>query len=525
MKRSLILGVGALSVSMLSGTVALAQLPNEELICRPDEPQMDKYGYLRSLSLDLRGTVPTAEEYAQLDAEEDVPEAMIEEMLSSEAFVQRAVRRHRALLWNNVSNVNLMNYQTSMQRTSAQVYWRRRPAIRYRGDDVPCRNVPATFDQNGEVEYEVDNEGIKREGYIEVSPYWAPDTTIRVCAWDAQTTVISPSGTDCRTSAGFADVRCGCGENLRLCRYGGYSAITQALAQDVDLRVAAVIRNDEPYTELFTSNRTFFSGPMVHYLKHQTGVPAGVRVSPAPYQVDRLPELEFAADYSNWVEINMPGDHSGILTSPAYLLRFQTNRARANRFYEAFLCQPFSPPPGGLPPTDPDKAPDPDLQKRDGCKYCHALLEPAAAHWGRWTERGAGYLDPARFPSFRDDCEQCAANGQLCSRECRLYYTTRTFTAAEDPYVGQLNAFQFLREEHMLNVEMGPKFLVTNAVVDDRFPQCTARRAMEGMFGRELNEGEEEWLGALARSFVSSGYRYRELVKAIVMSPVYRRIR
>ena len=50
-----------------------------------------------------------------------------------------------------------------------------------------------------------------------------------------------------------------------------------------------------------------------------------------------------------WVEIELPEQHAGILTSPAYLLRFQTNRARASRFADAFLCEPFTPPAGGLP--------------------------------------------------------------------------------------------------------------------------------------------------------------------------------
>ena len=43
--------------------------------------------------------------------------------------------------------------------------------------------------------------------------------------------------------------------------------------------------------------------------------------------------------------------HAGVLTSPAYLLRFQTHRARANRFHVSFLCQPFVAPDGGLPAT------------------------------------------------------------------------------------------------------------------------------------------------------------------------------
>ena len=523
MKRTSTLAV----LLLLAGGSANAQVNNEELICRADDPRMDKYGYLRSLSLDLLGRAPTVEEYAALDAVDDVTDEMIDAMLDTEAFVDRTVRRHRAFLWNNVENVNLLNYQTSFARTGSGLFWRRRPAIEYRGDDVPCNDVPAQFGPNGEILYDTDPQGIRREGFVMVTPYWDPSTPIKVCAFDAQTNEISPSGQDCRLSAGLRDTGCGCGENLQLCRYGNtnYRAANRAFAEDVERRIGAVIRNDEPYTALFTSRRAFANGPLVHFMKHQTGVPAGVSLRPHAIDVERLPNLQYAADYGNWVEYQLGEDHAGILTSPAYLLRFQTNRARANRFYEAFLCQPFSPPAGGLPAVDPDAIPNPDLQRRDGCKYCHALLEPAAAHWGRWTERGAGFLSEEAFPAMREDCQRCGEAGQLCSRECRLFYVTTTYSSAEDPYIGMLSSYAFLREDHQVNVEGGPKFLIASTIVDDRFPRCTARRALEGMFGRELSDEENDALGEASRAFVASSYDYKALVKSIVKSDVYRRVR
>jgi hypothetical protein len=521
MKRGLFYPLVAVSLLVGPG-LARAQLPNEGALCRANEPRMDKYGYLRSLMLDLTGTVPTPEDYARLDAEDDVPEAWIDALLASEAFVGRAVRIHRAFLWNNVDNVTLHNFQTSLTRTGS-LYWRRTPAVRYRGDDVPCLDQPATFAPDGSVEYTTDAQGLRREGYVMVQPYWALDTEIKVCAFDAQARAISPSGTDCATSGGFTDVGCGCGPNLRACRYGSTVAINQAMAGDVERRIAAVVREDRPYTELFEGREAYVNGPLVHYLKYQTGVPAGVRVTPDQIKADRLPDLTWS-QADTWQKISLDPGHAGILTSLSFLLRFQTNRARASRFYDAFLCQPFSPPPGGLPPVDPNVLPHPDLQQRDGCKYCHALLEPAASHWGRWTERGAGYLEPTRYPATREDCRECGTTGRLCSRECRLYYITTPYSSLEEPYVGALNAFGFLRPEHTRNVELGPKFLVASSVVDDRFPKCSARRAMQGLFGRPLQGEEEAALGQLAHAFVSSGFSYRQLVKAIVTSDVYRRV-
>ena len=516
-----------LGLSFLVTGVASAQLPNEDLMCRPDEPRMDKFAYLRAISLDLRGDVPTVEEYRSLDAGTDVSDALIETWLASEAFVDRSVRAHQALMWNNINNVRIVNYQSNMTRTRMSgdwVYWRNRVAQVYRGlDRPPCRDVPATWDNEGNIEFIVDGDGMRREGWVELEPYWAPGTTIKVCAFDAQDNLTSSSGTQCETNAGYNDANCGCGPNLVYCNYGYTNALQEGFARDVELRISDVIREDRPYTDLFTSRRGYMNGPMVHYYKYQTGFTQGIRMDPISVDLERLPDVDFT-DY-NFHAVDMPTDHAGILTSPAFLLRFQTNRARANRWFDAFLCSPPSPPPGGLPVSDPNVRVDPDLQTRDGCKYCHALLEPAASHWGRWTERGAGFLNPVEFPASREDCEQCGRTGQACSNACRLYYVTQTFSPEEEAFIGSLAAYQFRRPEHQRNVEMGPKLLVLTSIVDDRFPKCVAKRTAEGMLGRETTADEQSWIADLSRDFLASGYRYRSLVKSIVTSDVYRRVR
>ena len=202
-----------LGLSFLVTGVASAQLPNEDLMCRPDEPRMDKFAYLRAISLDLRGDVPTVEEYRSLDAGTDVSDALIETWLASEAFVDRSVRAHQALMWNNINNVRIVNYQSNMTRTRMSgdwVYWRNRVAQVYRGlDRPPCRDVPATWDNEGNIEFIVDGDGMRREGWVELEPYWAPGTTIKVCAFDAQDNLTSSSGTQCETNAGYNDANCG----------------------------------------------------------------------------------------------------------------------------------------------------------------------------------------------------------------------------------------------------------------------------------------------------------------------------
>jgi hypothetical protein len=344
-----------------------------------------------------------------------------------------------------------------------------------------------------------------------------------VCAFDAESAAFSPSGTDCASRAATADAGCGCGPNLARCSLGNsHRVVNRAMGEALERFIAAQIAEDRPYTELFSSRRAFVNGPLAFFYKHQTGA-TRLTFDPNPVDVDVLPDLAFT-DENTWVPIDLPAQHAGILTRDAFLIRFQTNRARANRFFGAFLCSPFQAPAGSLPPADAVAALNPDLQERAGCKYCHALLEPSAAHWGRFTEQGAAWLAPAQFPPQRDDCLRCATTGQGCTAECRSFYLTRSLSEAEDRYLGMLNAYTFRREDHANNVEQGPRLLAFTAVADNRLPVCVARTTSEWLMGRAVGADEAAWVDTLARDFAVQGYSYRALVKRIVTDDRYRRV-
>ena len=98
---------------VLPWSTALAEEVSEEAeaelypTCEPAAELLDKYAYLKALSLDLRGVVPTLAEYESLQDVDDVPAEWIDEWLGSEAFATRVIRKHRDLLWNNVDNVRM----------------------------------------------------------------------------------------------------------------------------------------------------------------------------------------------------------------------------------------------------------------------------------------------------------------------------------------------------------------------------------------------------------------------------------
>lgn len=506
----------------------LAAAEDPYAVCPTDEDLVQSTRWLRALSLDLRGVVPTPEEYAQVIEGTPVGD-FLDSWLESDDFAWQVVRHHRGLLRTNVSDIRLLsNRQRLIQE--GDVWWRYLVAPHYRGGPEFCGDFEAQYDEEGDLIVTVDEDGIAREGWVWVEPYWDPGAPIKVCAFGAQEARVSPWGTECDTYDSRYDPYCGCGPNLAWCDTSelGHNGdnpnppVASAIVGDVEQRIFHNIAEDRSYLELLTGRTMYVNGPLAHFYRYQTRVPAHIRFNEVPVDPELLPDLAFEEE-DTWVPVELGPEQSGIFTSTFYLMKYQTRRARANRFYDGFLCQPFQPPAGGLEGLDDPDA-SLDLTQREGCDYCHAILEPAGAHWGRWGEYGAGYLDPEAFPPYDEDCSWCATEGASCSAECSHYYVTDPLSSEEDPWVGYLHAYEFTEERHTVNIEEGPELAVYSGVVDGRLPRCTAQRAAEWLLGREIREEEEPWLEQLSRDFVATDYRYDALVRAIVTSERYRRV-
>ena len=492
--------------------------------CPADGGWLDGHAHLRAMFLDLRGEVPAPEDYATLlDEEGEVPPGVVDQLLEGRAFLGRAVRFHQTLFFNDVSQVRLLP-ANSLFAVRNGVYFVPSRADSYRGQaNRYCGNAPTRFDEDGQPIPLRNADGSVSEGYVTVRPYWAPDTEIQVCAYDAQEAEFSSSGTDCSTTRGFVDPGCGCGPSLQWCGVGFQETVLMdSFARDLDKRVERMVDGDQPWLALLTGTKGFVNGPMVDFYRHRTQLPQGIHFQEAAVDVRGLPDLAWTDD-GTWVEVDLGPEHSGVLTSPAYLMRFQTGRARANQYHQSFLCEPFQAPESGLGALD-DPDPTLDLSRRDGCKYCHALLEPAAAHWGRWTQFGAGYLDPEDFPVYDETCKQCAAGVVDCPDVCDDYYIVRTLAAEQEPYVGYLTSLEFLDERYHVHLEQGPRRMVNQHDVDGRLPRCTAQKTAQWLLGRELTASDEAWVQELATEFVTHDYSWRRLVRDIVLSDAYRSV-
>ena len=108
--------------SFLLATLTLPCLALAQVSPTCDQSRdLDKYQLLRRLSLDLRGRVPSYEEYSALDTETTVAPATVQSWLTTDDFRIAMRRYHEELFWPNVSNVQLngTNAQLTLLATPA----------------------------------------------------------------------------------------------------------------------------------------------------------------------------------------------------------------------------------------------------------------------------------------------------------------------------------------------------------------------------------------------------------------------
>ncbi|HYX92482.1 MAG TPA: hypothetical protein VE782_13050 [Myxococcaceae bacterium] len=506
--------------------------------------EVDKYQLLRRLSLDLRGRVPTMEEYAALDGESSVPAAAIQSFLQSDDFRLAMRRYHEAMFWPNLAQARFGAVTYSVTLFRAEAAWRSSAAERamqWRGGnglESSCGDFEQTqFDPNYPGEYRpnpaavrtvtlASGATVKQEGWRYVSPYWAPGTPIKVCAYDAQESPAAqlPNGgqVPCGTPRGNAAPGCGCGPNLRWC-FGPRGLvelpILSSMREQLELAVDEVTSQDKPYTDLLLSTKAYVNGPIAHFKRYlgQNFVASGYIGMADP--AEEIPDKPFSDGSFTAIERKPP--HAGVVTLPAYLIRFTTDRGRANRWRINFLCEHFAPPAGVTTQHGCSESSN-DLTERCYCQHCHQTLEPMAEYWGRFAETGTTVLDEPAFPRKLAQC--IGANGAFCRR----FYVTQP--DAHNP--GALLPYQYtdIHPDFSTNLAEGPRALAEEAIADGRFARCTVKRLFAHLVKREMNVAgadadELQLLESLSGGFADSGYRFRWLVEQIVALPQYRRVR
>jgi hypothetical protein len=503
-----------------------------EPACDPVE-SVDAPRYLRQLTLDLWGRVPTVAELEAL-GDADVTEAHVDAMLADEQFFTMVRRHHADLLYPNLDQFELApaafslllpalyyEYDGVTDPTRLFVLY---VGLYYRGALVPCADEPATFDAAGDPVLAPYPDGTLREGWVMVEPYWAPGTQVKVCALEARAIEKASNGEPCTSFTGVVTGSCGCGDDLRYClSIESGDAIRRSLRTQMERAVERPIRAGKPYFDFLTERSEELDGPLTHYYKYiaQIAVDPVIFTPPvAPASIEDRPFTD-----ATWKSYDRAPFNSGILTSLQFLLRFQTSRARANRYWDAFLCAPFQAPDVELPsPNDPCSL-NPNLRERCGCSGCHAVLEPATAYWARFADAGSLRLDSFVFPDYQPLCDGCDTKPGGCNFICDRFYLTRAGHPDEAPYVGKLRSIMWRDAAELALVATGPSALVQETLDSGALGRCAAQKVFERLYGQPMSERDADLLLAdVAATFKDANYDFRALVKAWVTSPSYRRM-
>jgi hypothetical protein len=378
--------------------------------------------------------------------------------------------------------------------------------------------------------YEPQRGCIQREGFVtRPAPFWKAGTPdVKVCAIEAQTRTANPWTMEPCTTARFnGDRSCGCGEGMGRCEPTDntvHDARVAAINAEPLLIADSVVRRDEPYFNLLTTRRSFLNGPLsTLYRDGQQAV--GVLSATPPADPEVLPAVPYA-EADTWKEYVRGEQHSGVLTTASFLYRFPTHRARVNHFYSAFLCKAFVPPDNARLPSAEDACNrENNLAKRCGCNYCHATIEPTGAHWGRYAERAALFLDPDHFPRYDPKCRDCALSGNTsCGGECNQY-VMQAYDGDGAGSLGMLKTYLYRSADEERNIDGGPELLVQRMLQTGDLERCTVRRVWQEFLGRPMS-GEEQrlYLEPLAEGFAQDGHRFKALIERVVMTDAYRRI-
>jgi hypothetical protein len=378
--------------------------------------------------------------------------------------------------------------------------------------------------------YNVGRGCVQREGWVWTKPpYW--DVTgrekVAACAIDAQERTANPvTGASCdRGGESFVgDRSCGCGPRFRRCESSDvHTRRVQAINEEPLLIADSVLRRDESYFNILTTRRSFVNG--VLSTMYELGQGVGTSALSSPVELDAIPKVDYGA-MAEWREYLRGPQHAGVLTTAAFLLRYPTQRARVSHFYEAFLCKTFAPPAEAtLPPAEDACNRENNLAKRCGCNYCHATIEPVGAHWGRYGERNAVYLDPLRYARFDPRCRDCALAGNAsCDGQCGQY-VMQAYDGDGAASLGLLKTYLYRGPEDERNIEGGPRMLVQRMMQSGLLESCAVRNVWKELLGREMSSEEDRiYMKELVAHFAANGFRLKALIEKLVTTDAYRRV-
>ena len=246
-------------------------------------------------------------------------------------------------------------------------------------------------------------------------------------------------------------------------------AVIKSLSRQSAGLATAVVMEGFPYTKILEPGLTAVDGAVAHFYgqKHHFDLS---KVSAPASLISQIAGIQLTDTKFRLIYFGKDYQYGGLISTFAYLRRYEKNRTRANQLYERLLCRKFTAELPRVFPQDPG-----NLRTTPGCMGCHATLDPLADFFAAWGEGGGLYAGAG--------------------------------ASKEGSFVGQSG--------------LGLSKLVDIIRTDQAFSQCQVQHAWEWLMGRKFYKSEETLRNKLAEYFVNTRYNFKELLYAISTHPAF----
>jgi hypothetical protein len=274
-------------------------------------------------------------------------------------------------------------------------------------------------------------------------------------------------------------------------RFRDFNAdIAGAMVEETERLFNHLVWGDRNFMELFTANYTFLNADLARLY----GLPA--------------PETEFAR-----VDYPPESGRSGVLGHGSFLVLTSkpaetSPTARGLFIRNHFLGQEIPPPPPGVNAVLPNVTEDKPLTNRqrleihlnsESCSGCHRLIDPIGLGFEQYNAIGVFQPKMSLVFSQRGDQQR---GRQPTMRELDLDTTG---------FIQGMESSEFKTPK-----ELGRLLAESNAC-----QRCIVKQLFRYAFGREETAADQPVIEALVAKFRDSGYRFKELIIALVTSDLF----
>ena len=528
---------------------------------------------LRKIHLSLLGTVPSKAQYqALLDApniagKEAVIQSTVESALASEAFYENLVRFGRNILG---APEYRHGYAKDGWSGSYALSLSPCPDGTFHQGRLGLFGLPSGFGE----EWSLcdDSEALVNE----VEPWWAPETIVSTVGWAGAGHIeisnpADPSEViDCGALLEFVwgmappnppsdtgGPRCGCGPNLLYCArrssvqgqglgfdayYSDLHGQRRALSDEAARLFAHIVVEDRPLTDLVLGTYTVVNQALQHaYVR-------SARQSGQFSYLDADPWWAEVTDPTAWREVTVSDMNplytsqrsvvfdpridfgpppaipsAGVLTMRGTLGAEERERPRAARWLERLACREFIPAAQKMAfgPFDSDPAVE------GKCQVCHAILDPVAMHFKRFSTNGAriGGVGPWQWQELSpSDPDRLRWLEQYLPNSLMTPVTEVDMIANPDARFLDFSPPGTLVLGVAGDGTIGPLGFGKALVASGEFDSCMVRR-LYGRFGNvQLSAAvDKSFLDALVADFVAGNRNVRAFIASIVASARFRK--